>query len=168
MARSPLRRRLPRRADGFTAAEVIVAIAVIALAVLPVFYTTTSGQKNVRLTEYHVIAQTRAKRILEAYGTYGFEELLEAAGGGSGPLPPPFTDDQLDSVDMALPEEYQRKMENFREEHEFESLGQDLGRVRVTIMWDIGGHTRKLSLSRFVAREGLGEPVRPPLRQVGS
>ncbi len=151
---------------GFTAAEVIVAIAVLALAVLPVFMTTTSGERNVRLTEYHVIAQTRAKRVIEAFATYGLDELRKLGGSG-GSLPPPFIDGELDASGMDLPEEYRRKMENFREEYAFENLGPELGRVEVRVFWTISGHEHSYRLARVFGASALSEVPAPPLRQGG-
>lgn len=133
---------------GFTAVEVIVAVAVLAVAVLPVFMSTTAGSRMVRLTEFHVIAQTRAKRLLEAFSTYGLEELRALAPAG-GPLPAPFTDSELDGAGFDLPPEYRRKMENFQEAYRFELLGPDLGMVEVTLTWKIRGVEHDYRLFRL-------------------
>lgn len=152
------------RRRGFTATEVIVAVAVLALAVLPVFWTTTQGQKQVRLTEYHVIAQARVKRLLEAYATYGLEGLRDSTGGADGPLPAPF---DLGSVDSSfeLPEEYRRKMENFDESCDLETVTDDLALIRCRVTWTIGKQNREYRLSRMVGAETLAVPPDPPLNQ---
>lgn len=148
------------RRSGFTATEVMVAVAVLAIAVLPVLMTTTSSSKNVRLTEYHVIAQTRAKRLLEAYTTYGLEELRGLSAGG-GELPPPF----LASGDAAfdLPEEYRNKMENFTERGIFEDLEPDLGVVHVEVRWTVQGRELEYTLFRFVGAGSPATVARPSL-----
>ncbi len=151
----------PKR-RGFTAVEVIVAVAVLSIAVIPVFMSTTSGAKNVRLTEYHVIAQSRAKRLLEAYTTYGLEELRELSGGG-GELPPPFSQADLDQKQFDLPPEYRSKMENFSESGVFEDLSADLGLVRVEIQWKIQGKPHEYSLFRTVSSARPAVVVVPPL-----
>jgi prepilin-type N-terminal cleavage/methylation domain-containing protein len=150
------------RRPGFTAVEVIVAVAVLALAVLPVFVSTTSSSKNVRLTEYHVIAQTRAKRLLEAFSTYSLAE-LKAASGGGGPLPPPFSRAELDGAAFDLPPEYRRKMENFAEEYSFEAMDPDLGMVKVRITWTVESRQLEYELFRFVGAPALSKTVSPPL-----
>lgn len=151
-----------RRNRAFTAVEVIVAVAVLAIAVLPVFVSTTSSSKNVRLTEYHVIAQTRAKRLLEAFSTYSLAE-LKAASGGGGALPPPFSQADLDGAGFDLPPEYRRKMENFVEEYSFELLDPDLGMVKVHISWTVQGRQLDYELFRFVGASTLSRTVSPPL-----
>jgi len=146
---------------GFTAVEVIVAVAVLAIAVIPVFMSTTSSAKNVRLTEYHVIAQARAKRVLEAFSTYSLPELRAANSGGS--LPAPFADDDLDGGGFDLPPEYRRKMENFTEEYSFEELGPDLGLIRVKVQWTVQQRQLDYELFQVVAAEEPSDVVRPPL-----
>ncbi|MCA9556504.1 MAG: prepilin-type N-terminal cleavage/methylation domain-containing protein [Myxococcales bacterium] len=145
---------------GFTATEVMVAVAVLAVAVLPVMLTTTSSSKNVRLTEYHVIAQTRAKRLLEAYGTYGLEELRGLSAGG-GELPAPFLDGG--GAEFDLPEEYRRKMENFAERAYFEDLQPDLGVVHVEVRWTVEGRQLEYTLFRFVGAGSPATVARPAL-----
>lgn len=147
---------------AFTAVEVIVAVAILALAIVPLLMSQTSSEKVVRLTEYHVIAQTRAKRLLEAFSTYGLEGLRKAAGGNDGLLAPPLSGDETAGFD--LPPEYQRKMENFREQFELQSLGPDLGLVKVTIVWTINGVEHDYELSRMVASDRSSSPPAPPLR----
>jgi prepilin-type N-terminal cleavage/methylation domain-containing protein len=134
---------------GFTAVEVIVSVAVLAIAVLPVLMSTNAGARSVRLTEYHVIAQTRAKRLLEAFSTYGLGELKDASAGG-GTLTPPFSEGELNGAGFELPPEYQRKMKDFHEEYTFEQLGPDLGMVEVKISWKIRGVSHDYKLFRFI------------------
>ena len=145
---------------GFTATEVIVAVAVLAIAVLPILMTTTSSQKNVRLTEYHVIAQTRAKRLLEAYTTYGLEELRGLSAGG-GELPAPFLQSEAAAFD--LPEEYRSKMENFTERGFFEDLQPDLGVVHVEVRWTVQKRELEYTLFRFVGAGSPATVARPAL-----
>lgn len=142
-----------QRRSAFTATEVMVAVAVLAIAVLPILMTTMSSSKNIRLTEYHVIAQTRAKRLLEAYTTYGLEELRGLSAGG-GELPPPFLQSEAAAFD--LPEEYRSKMENFTERGIFEDLEPDLGVVHVEVQWSVQGRELEYTLFRFV---GAGSPA---------
>lgn len=149
---------------GFSAAEVTVAVAILAIALLPVINMTTASNRTARLTEYHVLAQARAKRLLEVFSTFSLEELEDLAGSTQGSLPPPFGEGELEGASFDLPPEYRAKMENFSEEASYERMSPDLGMVLVKITWSVRGSQHDFQLFRLIGSEASSNPPVPRLK----
>ncbi len=147
---------------AFSAIEVVVSIVVLAFAVLPVMNMMTSGRKTAALTEYHVLAQLRARRVLEIFSSYPYEALMNAPQAEGGGLAIPLTD-------TAFPPEYKKKLARYDELCIFEELKPGLGLMTVKITWLItGGQERKYLLQKIFCDEGMSLSDDYPLRQQGA
>ena len=150
-----------RRNAGFSAMEVVVSILVLAFAVLPVLHMMTSGRKTAALTEYHVLAQLRARRILEIFSSYPYEALMNVPQADGGGMAIPVSD-------TAFPPEYKKKLARYEEFCFFEELKPGLGLMTVKISWTItGGNSRKYMLQKLLSDEGMSLNDNYPLRQQG-
>lgn len=148
---------------GLSAIEVVISIVILAFAVLPVLNMMTSGRKTAALTEYHVLAQLRARRILESFASYPYEALLNLPQAEGGGIELPFAGE-----DNGFPPEYQQKLARYDELCFFEELEPGLGLMTVKITWLItGGNKREYVLQKLYAHEGMSLTDRYPLRQQG-
>ena len=143
--------------------EIVVSVVILAFAVLPVIHMTTTGRKTAALTEYHILAQIRARRILEAFTSFPYQALKtvpEGEGGGlTVPLPP---------SEVGFPPEFQEKISRYDEMAFFEEIKPGLGVMTVKIMWTpAGGARREYVLQKIFADEGLSLTDSWPLRQKG-
>ncbi len=142
--------------------EIIVSVVVLAIAVIPLLWMFVGGRKTAALTEYHVLAQMRARRILEAFASYPYEALkgvTEAEGGGLlVPLP---------ASDSGFPPEYQKRIAMYDELTFFQEAKPGLGRLTVKITWTLAsdGKKREYLLHKLVAEEALSLSDSYPLRQ---
>jgi len=153
-----------RSTRGFTALEVVVAILVLAVAVLPIIDMTTSGRQAAALTEYHVIAQRRALRILEVYASEPYDRLRRLPRDAEGVVTAPVPFD-----DPVFPDEYRKKLATCDERVCFQELEPGLGMVTVEIRWRPGGGERRsIERFRFYGDERLSLTDRYPLRQEGA
>lgn len=144
-----------------SAMEVIISVVILAFAVLPMINMMVSGRKNAAFTEYQVLAQLRARRILEVFSSHPYEALLNSPRAPDGGLKLPFDDN-------GFPPEYHDKLERYDEVCSFEEKKPGLGLMRVEIIWSMsGGDERRYILDKLFYDECLSLTDEYPLRQRG-
>jgi len=146
-----------------SAVEVVISIVILAFAVLPIMNMMTSGRKSATLTEHHVLAQLRARRILEVFSSYPYEALRNVPDSEKGGLQIPLPADEL-----AFPPEYQKNLERYDELCFFEETKPGLGVMTVKISWTVTGAKREYVLQKIMTDEGASLNDRYPLRQQGT
>jgi hypothetical protein len=143
--------------------EVVVSVVILAFAVVPLLQMFQSGRQSAALTEYHVLAQLRARRILESFASFPYaalKALPEAEGGGVAPPLPP---------EDGFPPEYRKRVSTYEEMTFFEELSPGLGLLTVKIAWTPADRKKhEYLLQKIVSDEGLSLADRYPLRQKGA
>ncbi len=118
------------RVIGFTALEVLVSIAILGIAFVPVLTMLTSGTKESFYNEYHLIAETRAESIVQALQSRDFSVFKALPPGTQSELP-----ESLTSVAVAVPEDYRRRLARFEEAVTAKPIEDGLVEVTVEIGW---------------------------------
>ena len=140
------------RRRGTSLVEVLIALAILTFAFVPVVQMTTSTTRQSAFSEFHIFWQARAGRILEKFGQYEYPYLLKWRRA-DGTLPVEFTE-------PALPVEYSRMLDHWAEACRFEEVEPGLGKLTVTIRWSFptdrpppgGERAHELVMSRLVSR----------------
>jgi hypothetical protein len=154
----------PCARKAFSAVEIIVSTVVLALAVIPILTLVSSGQKNAAITEYHVLAQLRARRIIESLMAYPFRELIALPPAESGGVKIPV---KLEA--SVFPGEYKNKVKNYSETLTIEKKGDGAALVTVQVVWKLAtGGQKSLELQRLFFDESESLNAFYPLRQQGT
>ena len=91
---------------GFAFAEVLVALAIVAFALVPLLSMMRSIKRQVAFSDYHVFWQVRAMRVLEHYRLSNINELrFLLKDGNHRPAFP----------DTPIPPEYAQKLRKFED-----------------------------------------------------
>ncbi len=139
-----------KRNRAFSLTEVLVAMAIIAFAVIPIVTMSSTSNKKAVFSEYHVFFQARAMRVLEHYSILKYEDLKMLATGDNGAI-------HITLSDPPIPHEFSRKLKRAVEVLEFQELEPGLGKLIATMQWDfptdrkVAGKVRhQFKLVRFV------------------
>ena len=148
---------------GFSTFEILVSVALVSFALIPLINLFVTGRRSATLTEHHILAQMRAQRILEAFASHPYRALARDAQGGGLTVP-------LPASEPAFPPEYREKISAYEEQVSFEEQKPGLGCLVVDIAWTHAsdGKRRELHLERLVADESLSLTDSFPLRQKGA
>lgn len=149
--------------SGFSAIEIVISVVVLACALIPILTLVSSGKKSAAITEYHVLAQMRARRIIEVVSSYPYKNLtsLPVAETGGIKIPGEMTS-------TAFPENYQNKIKNYEELLFIENLETGISLATVKVNWTLAtGDKRKYELCRIFTDETVGLNAQYPLRQQG-
>ncbi len=146
-----------RSNQGFIALEVMLACALLALGLLPVFGMMTAGTRQSAFSEYALFAAPRAKRILDAYLTMDYRYF--ASLGENAELD---VKDVLSGSEPPMPEEYLAKLDRdgYTERAEWRSLDNGLGVLTVTIEWTFpaDGQARADRPHLFILKRVISQP----------
>ncbi|MBI3894099.1 MAG: prepilin-type N-terminal cleavage/methylation domain-containing protein [Candidatus Wallbacteria bacterium] len=144
-----------KRASGFTAVEVLVSIAILAIALVPVLTMLISGNKESAYGEYQMIAQTRAESILQVLACRDWQAFAGFPQGTPTVVP-----ETLTSSAIELPEDFRRRLAGFEETVTFTPLDGGLAEVAVDIAWLLPGEgaesNHQFRLRRLMSRPDAG------------
>ena len=137
-----------RKATSLT--EVLVAMAIIAFALVPIVTMSGTSNKKAVFSEYHVFFQSRAMRVLEHYSILAYADLKMLATGPDGAI-------QVTLSDPPIPHEFRRKLKKAIERLEFQELEPGLGKLTAIMQWHFptdrvvkGKVKHQIKLTRFV------------------
>jgi len=149
---------------AFSLTEVLVALAIIAFALIPIVTMSSTTTKQAVFSEYHVFFQARAMRVLQHYSILPYRDLAMLATGPDGAI-------HVTLTDPPIPHEFRRKLKTAIEVLEFKELEPGLGKLTATMQWRFPTDTvrqadkiqHQVVMVRFVtdgtwsvrAREGL-------------
>ena len=161
-----LQKRTKSRRDinAFSAIEIMISIVVLACALIPILTLMSSGKKSAVLTEYHVLAQMRARRVVETISAYPFKELMKLPASDTGGVKIPGS-----MVSTAFPAEYENKVKNYEEFLFLENLEEGITLATIIVKWTLAtGENRSYELCRIFCDESVGLNGSYPLRQEGA
>ena len=165
----------------------MLALTIVAMVVVPLLQSFMSQSRVAAVSELHLVAKARARRLLDAAAALDYDSLVALAAtgaspvenlpglpAGASPLPPlvdPPSAELLDLCrDVELPPHLQRlatTVERFQEAVVFEELDPaGLGRVVAVISWEAPGTVgvrRSLRDAVLVQRGQVSFRARPPL-----
>jgi prepilin-type N-terminal cleavage/methylation domain-containing protein len=141
--------------SGFSLVEILIAMSILTLCMLPVFNLVQSSRVQTSFSDYHIFSHIRATRLLDIFASYPFEQLilldqsaqkgnLVAMGADTPALPPKL-------ASRLAPD-------GFRERFYFTVLEKGLGCLEVEIRWKFPAPDqdwREVSLQRFVSKKNL-------------
>jgi len=151
---------------GTTFVEIMVAMAILVLCVIPIYEFFTKISEAPALSEDAVYAEILATRVLERYGARRYEDLETMAMTPNGNVVEElFDDDRKDDWYMAVPE-YKQNLgvakNKFRGSLTVGKIEDGLLSLDVVVTWepsergaDLTG-TQSYALMKFVARSDLG------------
>ena len=149
---------------GTTFTEIMVALAILALTIVPIYEFFTKMSEAPAISEDTVYAEILATRILERYGAVPYED-LEAMSSNSGVIDELFEDDRKDDWYLAIPQYKQNfgvAKGKFRGKLKVTKIEEGLLCLDVIVTWKpsergagISG-TFSYALMKFVARSDLG------------
>ena len=174
-----MRFALPTSRRGFTLTEVMIAVVVLGLCLVPLLTSGTTTHKRSHFAEHHILAASRARTILGMVTSLDFAVLdwIVQSSGGTAPI-------ELDleklyepgSMDLlfaaiaggdARTASFEGKLDHFSHKVTYERISTDLGRVVVTFDWqysaDQGKGNHELVLARLVRRNERSMTRIPPL-----
>lgn len=146
-------------AKGFTAIELMLALVILSLGLMPVFGMMTAGTRQSHFSEYSLFASARAHRIIETFTTFDYRH-FESMGDEA----------DLDiskaifGEDPPLPAEYLAKLDRdgYSETASWKTLDNGLGVITVVIEWTFpadaegrGGKPHTFTLKRFISQPDL-------------
>ncbi len=153
-----------RRNRGTSFTEIMVALAILALTIVPIYEFFTKMSQTPAISEDTVYAEILATRILERYGAVPYED-LEAMSSNGGVIDELFEDDRKDDWYMAIPQ-YKKDLGvakgKFKGKLTVTKIEDGLVCLDVIVTWkpsergaSISG-TFSYALMKFVARSDLG------------
>ena len=152
------------RRQGTTFTEIMVALAILALTIVPIYEFFTKMSEAPAISEDTVYAEILATRILERYGAVPYEE-LEAMSANGGVIDELFEDDRKDDWYLAIPQYKQNfgiAKGKFKGQIRVTKIEEGLLCLDVIVTWKpsergagIKG-TFSYALMKFVARSDLG------------
>lgn len=153
------------RRSAFTLTEVLIALAIVASALIPIVTFTSSTMKKAAFSEYHVFFQVRAVRLVEHYSIHRYDRLKELATGTDGAI-------EVTLEDPPIPAEFRRKLKYCTEVLKFREVEPGLGELTAVMKWAFpldanpdpatAGH--EFVLRRLVADPTLSLKARTELR----
>lgn len=153
-----------RAVRGFSAIEIVVSTLVLACALIPILTLMSSGKKSAAVTEYHVFAQMRAKRVIESVASYPWKEMMKLPVASTGGVIIPGS-----MTSTAFPSEYENKIKNYEEFLFLENLEDGISLATVKVKWTLAtGDKRTYELCRIFCDESVGLNAIYPLRQEGA
>ena len=167
-----------RRCGGFSLMEALLAMAILAGALVPLLRSFILQSRVAAVSELHLVAGARGRRILEAYAALGYDTLQTMAGsvpgttGDERPLPPALDGPRSELLDLARDYELpphlarlQATVDRFTEVSSWQELDPDgLARVVTVISWEAPGRAgvrRSLRQAIVVARGHVAMRARP-------
>lgn len=152
------------RRKAFSAIEIVVSTVVLACALIPILTLMSSGKKSAAITEYHVLAQMRAKRVIEVVSAYPLKEMMKLPLAPTGGVQIPGT-----MTSTAFPSEYENKIKNYEELLFLENLEEGISLATVKVNWTLAtGEQKSYELCRIFCDESVGLNANYPLRQEGA
>ena len=141
--------------SGFSLVEILIALSILTLCMLPVFNLVQSSRVQTTFSDYHVFAQIRATRLLDIFASQPFEELILldqstqkgnlVSTGINAPVLPPKLASRLAE-------------DGFKERFYFTVLDNGLGSLEVEIRWKFPApdqEWREVRMQRFVSKKNL-------------
>jgi prepilin-type N-terminal cleavage/methylation domain-containing protein len=144
-----------KKIRGFSLVEILVAVVIITLAILPVLTLSRSDNFSSSFNEGYLLALNRGKRISSEIEASNYRELIKSANiltaGGSGPLtsPLPQISAELTGIFEKNPElsylkHHEKKLSTYKENLVLKFHEKGLLSVETTISWTIPGENNKM------------------------
>lgn len=171
----------PRKPRGFSLTEVMIAVVILGLALMPLLTTGRATHRQTYFAEHHMIASTRARTILDLVSSLDFAILdwiaRKSPGGAAGnPI-------QIDLEKLLEPGglellfapaldtdpktlSYLIKLRNFEHRVTYTRKSANLGEVKVSVKWVYAGDKKdhEIVLTRLVYRGEHSHTVSVPFR----
>lgn len=175
------------RRTAFSLLEVLLALTIVALVLVPLLQSFITQSRVAAVSELHVVAGARARRLLDAAAALDYDTLKSLAASGTGtaadvpglptgatPLPPLVDAPAAELLDLSrdvdLPPHLERlatTVGRFAEALVFEELDPaGLARVVAVVGWEAPGapgQMRTLRDACLVQRGQVALRSRPPL-----
>lgn len=177
-------RRSPARTldGGFSLVEVLLAVLILALCLVPVLALNMQQTRGAWFTDCHLAARAHARRVAETLAAQDYDALRQAAASddeGSLPslLPAAAAELARLSGEAPLPrhlQAYATSRERFTQSVTFEELAPTgLARIVVRVSWAMPGESpaaasHDVTYVVFVSRRDLSLTIRPPAHVNGS
>ncbi|MBI2943352.1 MAG: prepilin-type N-terminal cleavage/methylation domain-containing protein [Candidatus Wallbacteria bacterium] len=140
---------------AFTAVEVLVSVAILAIALVPVLSMLTSGTKESAYGEYHMIAQTRAETIMQLLACRDWQAWENLPKGVASPVP-----EALTTLAVELPEDFRTRLAGFEETVTCTPIDNGLVELSVELAWLLPGEgaqqSHQFRLRRLLAKPDAG------------
>ena len=120
--------RLKKRNIGFSLAEVLIAVCIVAFALVPILTMSGSSSKKASFSEFNIFYQSRAVRVLEHYSLVPYGSLKKLATGDKGAI-------EVTLSDPPIPYEFKRKLKSGNEMLHFEEFEPGFGKLTATMQW---------------------------------
>ena len=117
-----------RASRGFSLAEVLIAVCIVAFAIVPVLTMSGSSSKKASFSEFNIFYQSRAVRVLEHYSLIPYASLKTLATGNKGEI-------QVTLSDPPIPHEFKRKLKSANEALRFEEFEPGFGKLTAIMQW---------------------------------
>lgn len=141
--------------QGFSLVEVLIAVVIITLAILPVIMLSRSDNFTSAFNEGYLLALSRGKRISSIIEATGYRDLIEASGlstpGAVGPLNNPLPEASEELKNLALEngnlsylKHHEKKLSTYKETLILTHHEKGLLSVKTTMSWTIPGENNKL------------------------
>ncbi len=117
-----------QRLEGFSLAEVLIAVCIVAFALVPIITMSGSSSKKASFSEFNIFFQSRAVRVLEHYSLVPYPVLKSLAKGDKGAI-------EVTLSDPPIPYEFKRKLKTANEMLHFEEFEPGFGKLTAIMQW---------------------------------
>ncbi len=142
-----------RQKRGVTFLEIVFAVAILAVAMLPIIQMSRQGIKRTGFNIHRITATMLSNQLMERYRTMPFAWLDDKFGTGDVDLTSTLSSDPI-LASPALPKSYKKLLEKYTVTGSFQDVSGDesLGLLSFTVKWqaDRKAAKSKLSLGKAV------------------
>ena len=114
--------------QGFSLAEVLIAVCIVAFALVPIITMSGSSSKKASFSEFNIFFQSRAVRVLEHYSLVPYPVLKSLAKGDKGAI-------EVTLSDPPIPYEFKRKLKTANKMLHFEEFEPGFGKLTAIMQW---------------------------------
>ena len=141
--------------QGFTLIEILVAVMIISMAVLPLIMLSRSDNFHTSFNDAYMIGLTRGKRISASFDAMGYDELKQLSGittiGNERIVSPPLplVEDELKSLvlennALTYLKHFENRLKNYTNTSTVKLVAKGIYSVRTVVAWTIPGENGKL------------------------